>query len=107
MNVPTPNWILLTTAEVFDGLYISYYFPKRWISHAGPVVWLPRSPLDFFLWGTLKQKVYVVSINDQSLKQRIVQKCEEITNAQCQSITRSLIDNCLGQEIILNKIINN
>jgi len=79
----------------FRRLNISYYFPKRWISRAGSVVWLPRSPLDFFLWGTLKQKIYVVSINDQSLKQRIVQECEEITDAQCQSVTRSLIDNCL------------
>ena len=34
----------------------------RWISKRGPVNWPPRSPdltpLDFFLWGYVKDKVY-------------------------------------------------
>jgi len=37
-------------------------FQDRWIGRRGPVEWPPRSPdlspLDFFLWGHLKSKVY-------------------------------------------------
>jgi len=37
-------------------------FPGRWIGNKGPILWPPRSPdltpLDFFLWGCLKDKVY-------------------------------------------------
>jgi len=94
---------------------LNIHFPGRRIGRAGLVAWPPRSsdltPLDFFVWSVLKQKVYRVSVNDlQSLKRRIVQACEEITDVQCQSATRSLIDRCnvSGLEaIILNKIFNN
>lgn len=37
-------------------------YPGRWIGRGGPVEWPPRSPdltpLDFFLWGHLKELVY-------------------------------------------------
>jgi len=37
-------------------------FPNRWIGHNGPISWPARSsditPLDFFLWRTLKNIVY-------------------------------------------------
>ncbi|XP_076392768.1 uncharacterized protein LOC105662516 [Megachile rotundata] len=37
-------------------------FPNRWIGRGGPIYFLARSldltPLDFFLWGYLKNKVY-------------------------------------------------
>ena len=36
--------------------------PGRWIGRGGPIEWPARSPdltpLDFYLWGYLKQKVY-------------------------------------------------
>ena len=36
--------------------------PGRWIGRRGPIEWAARSPdltpLDFFLWGYIKQKVY-------------------------------------------------
>ena len=71
-------------------LNIPYHFPRRWINRAEPVAWLPRlsnlTLLDL-LWSTLKQKIYAVFINDESLKQRIMQACENITDAQCQSAT--------------------
>ncbi|GFG36095.1 hypothetical protein Cfor_03668 [Coptotermes formosanus] len=38
-------------------------FPGRWIGRAAPIPWPPRSPdltpLDFFLWGIVKDRVYV------------------------------------------------
>ena len=37
-------------------------FPDRWIGRDGPIMWPARSPditpLDFFLWGYLKTKVF-------------------------------------------------
>ncbi|KZC04025.1 hypothetical protein WN55_01286 [Dufourea novaeangliae] len=37
--------------------------PDRWIGKGGPVEWPPRSPdlspLDFFLWGCMKSRVYL------------------------------------------------
>lgn len=37
-------------------------FGEKWIGRNGPILWPPRSPdispLDFYLWGMLKQKIY-------------------------------------------------
>ncbi|EZA54266.1 hypothetical protein X777_06188 [Ooceraea biroi] len=56
--------------------WLDEHYAHRWIDRGGPVFWPPRSPdltpLDFYLWGTLKNKVYsteVISLED--LKQRI------------------------------------
>ncbi len=45
----------------------------------GPISWAPRSPdlmpLDFFLWGYIKTKVYKTKVNDiADLKERIEQE---------------------------------
>lgn len=43
--------------------YLSQLLPRHWIGRRGPIEWPPRSPdltpLDVFLWGHLKSKVYV------------------------------------------------
>lgn len=42
--------------------YLNYTFGKRWIGYGAPQAWPPRSPdltpLDFFLWGHMKEIVY-------------------------------------------------
>ena len=42
--------------------WLTEVFPNKWIGRYSPHPWPPRSPdltpLDFFLWGYLKQKVY-------------------------------------------------
>jgi hypothetical protein len=42
--------------------WLNTHFPNKWIVRDGPIAWPPRSPdltpLDFFLWGYLKSKVY-------------------------------------------------
>lgn len=42
--------------------YLNFRFPGKWIGRRGPIEWPARSPdltpLDFFLWGYLKHKVY-------------------------------------------------
>lgn len=56
-------------------------FPNRWIGRRGELEWPPRSPdltpLDFFLWGYLKENVYKTPVeNLQELRRRIVETCE-------------------------------
>lgn len=64
--------------------YINEVFPNRWIGrgHNAPVLWPPRSPdlnpLDFALWGVMKDFVYMVPIeNEQHLRERIVEAGEQ------------------------------
>ncbi|KAI5638961.1 hypothetical protein NE865_08413 [Phthorimaea operculella] len=59
--------------------YLDRHYPSRWIGRGGPVPWPPRSPdltpLDFFLWGRVKDLVYGRSghriRNLRELKRRI------------------------------------
>lgn len=55
--------------------WIGQQFNGRWIGRGGPVAWPPRSPdltpLDFFLWGHMKQYVYRTppqSLEDLTMK---------------------------------------
>ena len=45
-------------------------FPDAWIGRGGPIPWSPRSPdlspLDFFLWGYIKNIVYAEKIGISS-----------------------------------------
>jgi hypothetical protein len=42
--------------------FMNKNYPNRWIGRFGPIVWPARSPdltpLDFFLWGFIKEQVY-------------------------------------------------
>lgn len=42
--------------------YLDEMFPHRWIGRRGTIEWPPRSPdltpMDYFLWGYLKERVY-------------------------------------------------
>jgi hypothetical protein len=63
-------------------IYVTYFLnetvPDRWIGRCGPTVWPPRSPdltpVDFFLWGCVKDLVYVPplprDINDLMIRIR-------------------------------------
>ena len=56
--------------------YLNTAFPGRWIGRRGAIEWPARSPdltpLDFYLWGNLKHKVYVIKpTNIEDLKYRI------------------------------------
>lgn len=90
--------------------FLDATFPNRWIGRRGPIEWPPRSPditpLDFFLWGYLKSKVYVNRPNNiDDLKERIRQEIrlispEVIENVQRETLYR--IQKCLevnGQQI--------
>lgn len=57
--------------------YLNEAYPDHWIGRQGPVAWPPRSPdmtpLDYYLWGDMKQKIYSQPINTQAeLQARII-----------------------------------
>lgn len=63
--------------------YLNTAFPDRWIGRSGYLEWAPRSPdlnpMDFFLWGYLKELVYVRPVNDiNDLRLRIINGCQTI-----------------------------
>ena len=65
-----PHWGL----RVRETLHTA--FPGRWIGRDGPIPWPARSPdltpLDFFLWGYMKTKVFKTPVRDvNDLKERI------------------------------------
>lgn len=64
--------------------YLNDRFPGRWIGRRGPIEWPARSPdlspLDYFLWGHLKSKVYATQPADiEDLRQRIIEECRQVT----------------------------
>lgn len=76
----------LTLDRMFDG---------RFIGRGGRIHWPARSPdltpLDFFLWGTLKENVYRdVPTTPEDMKQRIVAACGDITPDVLRRVRHSL-----------------
>ncbi|KFM67160.1 hypothetical protein X975_05885, partial [Stegodyphus mimosarum] len=65
-----PHWGTIVRSSLND------HFTGRWIGRGGPIPWPPRSPditpLDFFLWGFVKDNVYGRRVsNMDDLKARI------------------------------------
>lgn len=63
--------------------FLNENYANRWIGRERPVGWPARSPdltpLDYFLWGAMKQKAYTSTVNTEAdLKDRIVQCALEI-----------------------------
>ena len=70
-------------------------FPQRWIGRGGPIPWPPRSPditpLDFFLWGYVKDKVYSNKVtNMEQLHERIRAAIETVTPQLLQATWREI-----------------
>ena len=64
--------------------FLNDKFPGHWIGHGGPTPWPPCSPditpLDFSLWGYLKDRVYITRVNDLlDLKQPIRDVINSVT----------------------------
>jgi hypothetical protein len=65
--------------------FLDMHFPGRWVGRDGPIPWPPRSsnimPLDFFLWGYVKDIVYktpVTSLNELKLRITCIAAIETI-----------------------------
>lgn len=71
-------------------------FPNRWIGKHGPIAWPPRSPdlspLYFFLWGYIKDKIYNTRPgNLNELKNRISNAIREITPEILRKVRENMI----------------
>lgn len=84
--------------------WLNANFPNRWIGRGSPLIgWPPRSPdltpLDFFLWGLIKSKVYRSRPNNrEDLCARIRQACAEVTRQQLQNVVKNIkkrFDKCI------------
>jgi len=70
-------------------------FSDAWIGRGGPIPWPPRnldfSPLDFFLWGYIKNIVYAEKIrNIQHLQERIISAIETVTRDMIQKTRQEI-----------------
>lgn len=81
----TPHYAAVVRA------YLNQVFPHRWIGRRGEIEWPARSPdmtpLDYFLWGYLKSKIYSnkpININD--LKNRIMHEINKISAEMLQNV---------------------
>jgi len=68
-------------------------FPNRWTGRDGPTPWPPRSPditpLDFFLWGYVKDKLFLTPVPDiANLKARITDAFVTITENMLENTWR-------------------
>jgi len=71
-------------------------FPNRWIGRDGPTPWPPRSPditpLDFFLWRYVKDKMFSTPVPDiTNWKARIIDTFVTVTEDMLEN-TWSQID---------------
>jgi hypothetical protein len=81
--------------------FLNETFPNSWIGRYGPYNWPARSPdlspLDFYLWGFLGQKVYNFPkpTSLEELKQKLIVECDAITARNLQN-SRKEFENRLG-----------
>jgi hypothetical protein len=72
--------------------YLNTRFSVRWSGRAAPIAWRPRSPdltpLDFFLWGFVKGRVFVSPIptNVAGLRTLITAAVAELTPEMLRSV---------------------
>ena len=72
--------------------YLNTRFPGRWIGRAAPIAWPPRSPdltpMDFFLWGFVKDRVFVPPLpaNVVELRTRITAAVAKVTPEMLRSV---------------------
>jgi len=67
--------------------FLNYRFPGRWIGRSGPHNWPASSPdlspLDYRVWGWMKELVYSVTVGTQdALLGRLLDAADHIRNSQ-------------------------
>lgn len=78
--------------------FLNHTFPNRWIGRRGAIEWPPRSPdlspLDYFLWGHLKTKIYATQPDSlEDLRQRIINECRLVTPEMLQNVRQRFEQN--------------
>ena len=75
--------------------YLDAELPGRWIGRGGPLEWAPRSPdltpLDFSIWGYLKQAVYAVPVSSlAALKLKIEEEVQKVSAEMLERIFKNV-----------------
>lgn len=75
--------------------WLNEHFRNRWIGRNGPIAWPARSPdinpLDFFVWGFLKEKVYATPpVNEEDVINKITAAVRLITPDMLERVLNSL-----------------
>lgn len=75
--------------------FLDQHFPGRWIGRNGPIAWPPRSPdltpMDYSIWGILKEKVFTRRPKSiPEMRQFIVEEFQLLSVELCQKICRSV-----------------
>lgn len=78
--------------------YLNEVYPGRWIGRRGTIEWPARSPdfspLDFFLWGHIKSKIYATEpASLEELRQRITFECQQITPEMLSNVRERFVQN--------------
>lgn len=101
-----PAHFRITIRQMLDETY-----PNRWIGRGGPIPWPARSPdltpLDFCVWGHMKDLVYVTPVTSiEELRERITNAADQmratITSRITKTEVRKRIRTCIrnrGQHI--------
>lgn len=76
--------------------FLHQTFPNRWIGRRGPTEWPARSPdltpVDYFLWGYLKNKIYAEKPNNiDDLKEKIRHEIRNITPEIVDNVQKEFI----------------
>lgn len=77
--------------------YLDEHYPGRWIGRRGAIEWPARSPdltpMDFFLWGFVKSKVFITQPQSlEDLRQRIIQVCASISHEMFHNVREEFHD---------------
>lgn len=75
--------------------WLDEHLPNRWIGRGGPILWPARSPdfnpLDFFVWGFIKGKVYATPPpNSDEVRNRINAAVLEITPQKLERVMQTI-----------------
>ncbi|KAA6395042.1 MAG: hypothetical protein EZS28_009435 [Streblomastix strix] len=74
--------------------FLEEVIPRRWVGRQGPINWPARSPnlspLDFWLWGILEDKVYKSDTETlEELDVAVAKECSAVTALMCKAPVRS------------------
>jgi hypothetical protein len=86
--------------------YLNKTFGDEWMGRGGPNSWPPRSPdltpLDFYLWGYVKSKVYATKPRDlKELKERITTTIQGIPQQHLHNVIASFqhrVQHCIDRD---------
>lgn len=76
--------------------FLHHHYPQKWIGRDGFISWPPRScdltPLDFFLWGYIKDRVYMnPPTTPEDMENRIRDACRTITPAMLRNVQENIV----------------